>query len=315
MKSKVFIDGAEGTTGLQLRTRLSAHKEVEILDIAEDKRKDPDERRKLINKSDITFLCLPDAAAKEAVSLADDKVRIIDASTAHRTAEGWAYGFPELSREHRRAIATGKRIANPGCHATGFIAAVYPLIKLGIAPRDYPFCCHSITGYSGGGKKMIAQYEDPLRPAEFDSPRQYGLSLSHKHLPEMQAVTGISEPPVFNPIVADFYSGMAVSVPLHKRLLDKDISAAGIAEELAEFYRESELISVKPAPESGFLPANGISKTCRLEIYVFGGDERITVTSVFDNLGKGASGAAVQNMNIALGLPETAYLSEGDLLL
>ena len=309
LKFKVFIDGAEGTAGLQLSTRLSAHREVELLNIDPALRKDPDERRKLINQSDVTFLCLPDSAAKEAVGLVENpNVRIIDASTAHRTAPGWAYGFAELSAAHSEAIASGKRIANPGCHATGFIASVYPLVSLGIASPDYPFSCHSITGYSGGGKKMIAQYEDSSRPAEYDSPRQYGLGLSHKHLPEMQAVTGISAPPVFNPIVADFYSGMAVSVPIITRLLKKKLTLSEMTEALSEFYCGSPLISVHSAPESGFLPANLTAKTCRLELYVMGNDEQMTLCSVFDNLGKGASGAAIQNMNILLGIDEKTGL-------
>ncbi len=316
LKFKVFIDGAEGTTGLQLRTRLSAHGEISLLEIDPDLRKDPSERRKLINQSDVTFLCLPDAAAKEAVGLCENPdTVIIDASTAHRTAPGWVYGFPELSEDHRKAIAAGKRIANPGCHATGFIAAVYPLIKHGVAPKDYPFTCHSVTGYSGGGKKMIAQYEDESRAHELDSPRQYGLGLNHKHLPEMQVVTGISEPPVFNPIVADFYSGMCVSVPLVTRLLNKKVTPEELIDIYAEHYSGSSLISVHPAPDSGFLPANDVEKTCRLKIFVMGNAERITVAAVFDNLGKGASGAAVQNMNIALGIGDTAYLEEGDRLL
>ncbi len=316
MKFKVFIDGAEGTTGLQLKTRLSAHGEVTLLDIDPEKRKDEAERSRLMNESDVTFLCLPDAAAKEAVGLCENpNTVIIDASTAHRTAPGWAYGFSELGDTFRRNIAEGKRIANPGCHATGFIAAVYPLIKLGIAPKSYPFTCHSVTGYSGGGKKMIAQYEDAGRDIEFSSPRQYGLGLKHKHLPEMQAVTGIDRPPIFNPIVADFYSGMAVSVPLYTGLLDKKLTPDELISELSEFYRGCPLISVTGAPESGFLPANEVQKTCRLILHVMGNGEQITLCSVFDNLGKGASGAAVQNMNIALGLPDTAYLEEGDKLL
>ena len=313
---KVFIDGAEGTTGLQLGTRLSVHKGVEVMSIAPELRKDPAEREKLINQSDVTFLCLPDSAAKEAVGLCHNpKTVIIDASTAHRTADGWAYGFAELSESHRKAIASGKRIANPGCHATGFISIVYPLVALGIADKSYPFSCHSVTGYSGGGKKMIAQYESPDRPDELDSPRQYGLSLSHKHLPEMRAVTGIDRPPIFNPIVADFYSGMAVSVPIYADLLRKKISLSALTDALGEFYRDSALINVSGAPESGFLPANLNKKTCKLDIFVMGGDETMTLCAVFDNLGKGASGAAVQNMNISLGFPETAYLEEGDRLL
>lgn len=316
MSYKVFIDGAEGTTGLQLKTRLSAHGGVSLIEIDPALRKDLKERKKLINRSDVTFLCLPDQAAEEAVGLVDNpETVIIDASTAHRTSPGWAYGFAELSEGHRKAIAEGKRIANPGCHATGFIAAVYPLIALGIAGRDYPFTCHSVTGYSGGGKKMIAEYEAPERSFELDSPRQYGLSLRHKHLPEMQAVTGIDNPPIFNPIVADFYSGMAVSVPLYAQMLKRPMTAERLCEELSEFYSSSPLISVLPAPQSGFLAANAVAKTCKLQLYVCGNDRQITLCSVFDNLGKGASGAAVQNMNIALGLPETAYLEEGDRLL
>lgn len=315
MKYKVFIDGAEGTTGLQLKTRLGAHGQVELIEIDPEKRKDPEERKKLINDSDVVFLCLPDSAAEEAAKLASPDVIIIDASTAHRTCPGWAYGFPELSRRHFDAIANGKRIANPGCHATGFIASVYPLISLEIAPKDYPFTCHSITGYSGGGKKMIAEYESSERPLSLSSPRQYGLSLHHKHLKEMQKITDIAYSPVFNPIVSDFYSGMAVSVPVSTRLLNKKISLDGMISELSEFYRNSKLISVLPAPESGFLAANEISKTCRLNLYVMGNDDQMTLCAVFDNLGKGASGAAVQNMNIALGIEQTAYLSEGDKLL
>lgn len=316
MKFKAFIDGAEGTTGLQLSLRLSAHKDVEVLEIPESLRKDPEARSELMQKSDVTFLCLPDDAAKEAVKLCKNpETVIIDTSTAHRTEEGWAYGFAELSAEHRRAIAESKRISNPGCHATGFISVVYPLVAMGIAPCDYPFTCHSITGYSGGGKKMIAQYENPKRPESYDSPRQYGLTLEHKHLPEMQKITGIFSPPIFSPIVGDFYSGMAVSVPFYTELLSKSVTVDDLIELYSEFYSGSGLISVAPAPQDGFLPANEMRKTCKLVLHVMGGAERITIVSVFDNLGKGASGAAVQNMNIALGLPETAYLSEGDKLL
>jgi len=313
---KVFIDGQEGTTGLQLQKRLMAHEQVELLLIDPELRKDPEARAKLMNQADVVFLCLPDAAAKEAVTLVTNPAtRIIDASTAHRVNPDWAYGFAELSQNHRAAIASGKRIANPGCHATGFIAAVYPLIALGIAPKDYPFTCHSITGYSGGGKKMIAAYEEEGRPYTYDSPRQYGLTLAHKHLPEMQAVTGIDTAPVFNPIVCDFYSGMAVSIPLYTKFLKKSVTLKGLLDAFGEFYKDAHLIHVLPAPADGFLAANEIRKTCDLNLYIMGNDQQITITSVFDNLGKGASGAAVQNMNIALGLDECAYLAEGDKML
>lgn len=314
-KFKVFIDGNEGTTGLELQRRLERHEHVELLHIDQSLRKDIAERKRLINSADVVFLCLPDATAVEAVSLVEnDRVRVIDASTAHRVAQGWDYGFPELSPTHRARVADSRRIANPGCHATGFISIVYPLVALGIVGRDYPFTCHSITGYSGGGKKMIAQYNDAARPAGYDSPRQYALGGAHKHLPEMQAVTGIAAPPVFNPIVCDFYSGMAVSVPLHTSLLAKPITLSELRDALAQHYAGQGLISVHGADGAGAvavdgtIPANELSGTCRLRIYVVGNDAQITIVSVFDNLGKGASGAAVQNMNICLGLDECTSL-------
>ena len=305
MKYRVYIDGQEGTTGLQLQKRLSRHENIELLLISEELRKDTNARREYLNSADLVFLCLPDSAAKEAVSLIEnDRVKVIDASTAHRTAPGWVYGFPELSPEQRRAIANSKRIANPGCHATGFIAIVYPLVKLGILPKDYPLTCHSITGYSGGGKSMIAAYEAEGRPYQYDSPRSYALALSHKHLPEMMAVTGIERTPVFSPIVCDFYSGMAVSVPLHSSMLTKRLGPSELLEILAGYYEGEKLISVHGAPEDGYLAANELRDTCLLRIYVCGNSEQLMLISVFDNLGKGASGAAVQNMNIALGLNE-----------
>jgi len=305
MKYRVYIDGQEGTTGLQLQKRLSRHENIELLLISEELRKDTNARREYLNSADLVFLCLPDSAAKEAVSLIEnDRVKVIDASTAHRTAPGWVYGFPELSPEQRRAIANSKRIANPGCHATGFIAIVYPLVKLGILPKDYPLTCHSITGYSGGGKSMIAAYEAEGRPYQYDSPRSYALALSHKHLPEMMAVTGIERTPVFSPIVCDFYSGMAVSVPLHSSMLTKRLGPSELLEILAGYYEGEKLISVHGAPEDGYLAANELRDTCLMKIYVCGNNEQLMLTSVFDNLGKGASGAAVQNMNIALGLNE-----------
>lgn len=305
MKHSVYIDGQEGTTGLQLQKRLSVHKDIELLLIDENKRKDINARREIINSAEVVFLCLPDPAAVESVSLVEsDKVCVIDASTAHRTAPGWAYGLPELSPEHRSAVASAKRIANPGCHATGFITLVYPLVKLGILPKDYPITCHSISGFSGAGKKAIAEYGADGRTYEYDSPRQYGLSLAHKHLPEMKAVTGIDRTPIFNPFICDFYSGMEVSVPLYLSMLSKKVTRADLQEILAEYYDGETLISVHGPTEDGFIPANAIKDTNLLKIHVCGNEEQITLVSVFDNLGKGASGAAVQNMNIALGLNE-----------
>lgn len=308
MPYKVYIDGQAGTTGLQLQEKLSHHDGVELLLIAEEKRKDEAERKRLMNLADVVFLCLPDAAAKEAVKLVENpNTCIIDASTAHRTAEGWTYGFPELSPSHREAIIQSKRIANPGCHATGFIAAAYPLVHLGIVAPDYPFTAHSLTGYSGGGKSMIAEYETEERSYQFDSPRQYGLSQMHKHLPEMQHVTGITQPPVFMPIVCDFYSGMATCIPLHTNLFQKKVTKAELAAMLQDYYKGHPLISVEDT-DVGFLAANEIRNTNKLKLYIEGNDDRMTLISVFDNLGKGASGAAVQNMNLVLGLPETTGL-------
>jgi N-acetyl-gamma-glutamyl-phosphate reductase len=311
MKIKAFIDGQEGTTGLQIRERLLSHPDVTLLEIDREKRKDASARRTLIGDSDVTFLCLPDGAAVEAVSLADNsEACIIDASTAHRTAPGWAYGFPELSKAHRAAIAGGKRIANPGCHATGFLAGVYPLVAMGFCGREYPFVSHSLTGYSGGGKKMIAAYEGEGRSVDLDSPRQYALSLHHKHLPEMQQVAGLINPPVFQPIVGDYYCGMEVSVPVLPRLMKKKAGRAELMAALEAYYADSPLITVMDIPADGFLPANEMAGKPGLKLYVLGNDEQIDLVSVFDNLDKGASGAAVQNMNIAFGLPETKSLLE-----
>lgn len=308
MKYKVYIDGQAGTTGLQLRQRLENHPNIELLLISEELRKDEAERKRLMNSADVVFLCLPDAAAREAVQLVENPdVCIIDASTAHRTNPLWTYGFPELSPTHRQAIAKSKRIANPGCHATGFIAAAYPLVKLGIVSPDYPFTAHSITGYSGGGKGMIQEYEAPERPSAFQSPRQYGLNQNHKHLPEMQYVTGITAPPVFTPIVCDFYRGMETCIPLHSNFFLKKVSKEDLITLLKEFYKNSNFIKVAQE-ESGFLASNTLADSNGLTLFVEGNDERMTIVSVFDNLGKGASGAAVQNMNIVLGLDETQSL-------
>ncbi len=308
-KIKVFIDGQAGTTGLQLKSKLVNHPGVTLLEIDDDKRKDIAERQRLMNESDVVFLCLPDGAAIEAVKLVTNPdTVIIDASTAHRTADGWTYGFPELSDAHFNAIKNAKRIANPGCHATGFISIVYPLVSAGIMPSSYPVTAHSITGYSGGGNKMIADYEDPDREEELSSPRQYGLSQTHKHLPEMKKVTGLDTEPVFNPIVSDYYCGMAVSVPIYTKLLNKQISAEELYTFFSDYYKNSEFITVHKAPESGFLSPMGLEGTNKMEIHICGNADRVTITSVFDNLGKGASSAAIENMNIAMGFPITTAL-------
>lgn len=309
MKPIVYIDGKEGTTGLQIYDRIGARDDITLLLIDEDKRKDPVERQKLMNAADLVFLCLPDAAAREAVTLVTNPAtRIIDASTAHRTSPGWDYGFAELSPRHRAAIQASRRVANPGCHASGFIAIVYPLVSCGFLPPDALLSCHSITGYSGGGKKMIAQYEAPDRPAELDSPRQYGLSQTHKHLPEMQKLCGLAYAPIFNPIVADFYKGMAVSVPLHSAWVGGR-SAEEVRQALAAHYEGQALVHVAPEVVcDGMLASNPLAGTNEMELCVCGNAERMTVVARFDNLGKGASGAAVQNMNLMLGFAEKAGL-------
>ena len=309
MKPIVYIDGKEGTTGLQIYDRIGARDDITLLLIDEDKRKDPVERQKLMNAADLVFLCLPDAAAREAVTLVTNPAtRIIDASTAHRTSPGWDYGFAELSPRHRAAIQASRRVANPGCHASGFIAIVYPLVVCGLLPPDALLSCHSITGYSGGGKKMIAQYEAPDRPAELDSPRQYGLSQTHKHLPEMQKLCGLAYAPIFNPIVADFYKGMAVSVPLHSAWVGGR-SAEEVRQALAAHYEGQALVHVAPEVVcDGMLASNPLAGTNEMELCVCGNAERMTVVARFDNLGKGASGAAVQNMNLMLGFAEKAGL-------
>ncbi len=310
MKTKIFIDGKEGTTGLQIFERFAKRDDLEILLIDEDKRKDINERKRLINESDITFLCLPDAAAIEAVALAENPdVRIIDASTAHRTAAGWDYGFPELSAKHRESIAASKRVANPGCYASGFISLVYPLVQAGVLPEDYPLTAHAVSGYSGGGKKMIAAIEGADKTREMCSPRQYALTQAHKHLPEMQAVCGLRYKPMFNPIVDDYYAGMVVSVPLVSRALTKRYTPADIHGILSAHYEGQRFVKVmelggKETLPDGFLAANTLEGTNDMQLFVFGNDEQILLCSRLDNLGKGASGAAVQNMNIMLGIDE-----------
>ena len=309
MKPKIYIDGKDGTTGLQIYDRLARRKDLELLLIDEDKRKDTAERQKLMNAADIVFLCLPDAAAIEAVELVTNpETCIIDASTAHRTAPGWDYGFPELSAEHRAHIASSKRIANPGCHASGFISAVYPLVAHGIVPPDYPVTCFSLTGYSGGGKKMIAQYETD-KTEELYAPRIYGLSLHHKHLPEMQKICGLHKTPVFLPVVDDYYKGMATTIQLRNDLLAPGTTAQTVWETLRDHYADAQMVTV--APFGGTTPmiaGNAMAGKDTLQLIVYGNEEQTAVTALFDNLGKGASGAAVQNMNIRLGLEESTGL-------
>ncbi len=313
MKTKVFIDGSEGTTGLRINERFQKRDDIELLHISPELRKDPEERRKLINASDITFLCLPDEAARESAALAGNAdVVIIDASTAHRTEEGWAYGFPELSDAHRNAIQGGKRIAVPGCYATGFISLVYPLIKGGILSADYPVSSFAISGYSGAGKKTIAAYESADRPGELSAGREYALTQQHKHLKEMKKITGLTRTPLFSPIIDDYYSGMVVSVPLYADMLDRTATPESLLNYYAAYYKDKRFIRVSAADDetaaSGFLAGNGLSGWDGLKIYVTGNEERIIVSSQFDNLGKGASGAAIQCMNIVLGCDEAKGL-------
>ncbi len=308
---KVYIDGQEGTTGLKISERFKNRNDVELLKIDEDKRKDEAERKKLINASDFTFLCLPDDAARQAVQLAGEGVRIIDASTAHRTSPDWAYGFPELSDAHRERIAVSDRVAVPGCYAGGFISLVYPMVSAGVMPADYPVTVHAVSGYSGAGKKGIAQYEDANRSPEFDAPREYALNQQHKHLPEMKVISGLAHEPVFCPYVCDYYSGMTVTVPIVTRLLKKYRAPYDIHKVLEEHYYGQKLVKVMPLgelPSGGFLSGNALSGRNDMEIYVFGNEERVLLCSRFDNLGKGASGAAVQCLNIMCGIDETVGL-------
>ncbi len=311
MKAKIYIDGKEGTTGLQIYDRLAARDDIELLLIDEDKRKDENERRRLINAADIVFLCLPDAAAKEAVKLAEsDRVRFIDASTAHRTNPDWVYGLPELCKGQRDKIRSARLLANPGCHATGFITCCAPLVRMGILPEDSLVSAFSLTGYSGGGKKMIAEYEGEGRDKALDSPRIYGLNLQHKHIPEMTLFSGLKQAPIFSPIVDDYYCGMAVTLPLHNSQLRGSQTAQTLRDALAGYYENELFISVAPLREGGMLAANEFSGSNKLEISVAGHESQSVVTARFDNLGKGASGAAVQNMNLMLGLPEDAGLTK-----
>lgn len=303
---KVFIDGREGTTGLRIYDRLTKRDDLSLIVLDEEKRKDPAARRAALNATDIAFLCLPDAAAREAVSMIENNTtRVIDASTAHRTEPGWCYGLPELNDSFLTALKTSKRTAVPGCHASGFISLVYPLIKAGILPANADITCHSVTGYSGGGKKMIAQYEDSDRALLLDAPRQYGLTQQHKHLKEMQVVCGLEKAPIFCPIVSDFYSGMAVTVPLFKSMLAPGCTVEDIRNTYQALYTGPVIRYLSEADEGGFFAGNALSGSDAMQITVAGNDERILLLSRFDNLGKGASGAAVECMNIMLGADPT----------
>lgn len=308
----VFIDGKEGTTGLQIYDRLKARKDIKLIQLSDEKRKDVKARKECLNSADISILCLPDGAACEAVVLVENpNVGIIDASTAHRVNKDWVYGLPELSDERRAQIASAKRVANPGCHATGFISIVAPLVKSGIVGADYPFVAHSISGYSGAGKKAIAQYEADERDKALDSPRQYALGLEHKHLPEMVNECGLKYRPIFNPFICDFYCGMCVTVPVYTRFMLKKYDIKALRCFFAEYYAKQNFINV-PAESDipAYLAANELAGTNNLKIYISGNDEQILIASVFDNLGKGASGAAVQNMNIMLGVDEGLSLTQ-----
>ena len=311
-KYKIFVDGSSGTTGLRIADRLAERPEFTILSISEADRKDVHARAAIINESDLSFLCLPDDAAREVVPLLRPDVRVLDTSTAHRTAPGWTYGLPELHGA-REALRTATRVAVPGCHATGFIAPVAPLVELGLVPETALLHCTSLTGYSGGGKKMIADYESPDRPAhgKLDAPKSYGLSLAHKHLPELKEISGLAHTPMFVPVVCDYYCGMQVLVPLD--LTVAGTTAEAVAAGLADYYKDAATVKVhalnEPLPENG-LYSNAMAGTDRMELYltVNAAGDQMMLVSLFDNLGKGSSGAAVQCMNLMLGLPETQGL-------
>lgn len=311
---KIFIDGKEGTTGLKIYERFANRSDIEILQIDDEKRKDPVEKAKMINASDYTFLCLPDAASIESVALCTNpETRIIDASTAHRTNPEWAYGFPELDKSFREKIVSSNRVAVPGCYASGSNAILYPLVKSGILPKDYPVVIHAVSGYSGAGKKAIAQYEAEGRNPELDSPRLYALTQAHKHLPEIKKISGLDFEPVFNPYVCDYFQGMTVTVGLHSRLLSKKVTAKDVWQMFVDHYEGTNFVKVAGFMGEGtlteqFIPANTLANTNDMQVFVYGNDDRIMVTTRFDNLGKGASGAAVQCLNVMMGIDETTGL-------
>lgn len=307
MKPNIFIDGREGTTGLQIDARLQGRTDIELITIPDTLRKDETARKERLNAADLVFLCLPDQAAQEAVALIDNpNTRVIDASTAHRTAPGWVYGFPELTPTRQTEIQGAKRVANPGCHATGFLAIVAPLVAAGVLPKDTILTCYALTGYSGGGKGMIADYQNPARGEALSAPRIYGLGLHHKHLPEMMDQSGLTRRPLFTPIVDDYYAGLAVTVLLHREQLQNGPTSEDVQQILAAHYQGRKFITVAPfggaqtLTTPGFIEANAHVGTNNLEILTFGDGEYTMLVARFDNLGKGASGAAVQNMDIML---------------
>jgi len=311
---KIFIDGQYGTTGLKLESRLRERSDITLLQLPFEVREDFTAKKPLLEEADVVFLCLPDDAARESVAATPANTLILDASTAHRTAKGWTYGFPELSAKHRAAIASSKRIAVPGCHAAGFISTIYPLISSGLLPASSKLNCTSLTGYSGGGIMLIDNHEKNRSPGDkFHAPRPYALGLEHKHLPEMKGITGLESPPIFYPVVGDMFQGMLVSVPIWHSQFTKKVTPHIVWELLAVHYEKSHFVTVKPFnldanTDGGFLDATACNGTNKLEIFVFGHDEQILVAARLDNLGKGASGAAVQCMNIACGLDETIGL-------
>ena len=311
-KPVIYIDGKEGTTGLQIYDRLAGREDIVLLLIDEDRRKFAAERKKLMNAADLVFLCLPDAAAVEAAALVENPgTRIIDASTAHRTAPGWVYGFPELGPDRRAAIRGAKRVANPGCYATGFISLTAPLVKRGVLSPDAPLACHAVSGYTGGGKKAIAQYEAAEREEELKSPRHYAVTLAHKHIPEMMQVCGLTKKPLFMPMICDFPQGMVVTVPLYLESLAGHQTLESLRALYRDFYAGARFVTVRPddAPACGFIGSSNLAGTNDLQIFVCGNEEQAMLCARLDNLGKGASGAAVQNMNLMLGLPEETGLT------
>ena len=307
MTTKVFIDGKAGTTGLRIYERLQIRNDIQLMTLSEEDRKKPECRKEMLNTCDIAFLCLPDDASREAVAMIENPdVVVLDTSTAHRTCDDWAYGFPELSPAFFQKVATSKRIAVPGCHASGFIALVQPLINAGILPADTLLTCHSLTGFSGGGKKMIAEYGDENRPQLFDAPRQYGLTQQHKHLKEMVKISGCAAAPIFCPIVADYYSGMLVTVPIFKSQLANGATMESIRNVYRELYNGNMVFYAENASEGGLLSGNAMSGKDSMQIMVEGNEDRILLLARYDNLGKGASGAAVECMNIVMKqAPET----------